>query len=58
MIGAGEKSGLTGESRLLIQRDGRLLGKLLISKLEPNTAVADVEPGSLRNGVVLQAGDR
>ena len=58
VIGAGEKSGLTGESRLLIQRDGRLLGKLLISKLEPNTAVADVEPGSLRNGVVLQAGDQ
>ena len=58
VIGAGEKSGLTGESRLLIQRDGRLLGKLLISKLEPNTAVADVAPGSLRNGVVLQAGDQ
>jgi hypothetical protein len=58
VIGAGEKSGLTGESKLLIQRDGRLLGKLLISKLEPNTAVADVEPGSLKNGVALQAGDQ
>jgi hypothetical protein len=58
VIGAGEKSGLTGSSKLLIQRDGRLLGKLLISKLEPNTAVADVEPGSLRNGVALQAGDQ
>ena len=58
VIGAGEKSGLTGDSKLLIQRDGRLLGKLLISKLEPNTAVADVEPGSLRNGVALQAGDQ
>ena len=58
VIGAGEKSSLTGSSKLLIQRDGRLLGKLLISKLEPNTAVADVEPGSLRNGVALQAGDQ
>jgi hypothetical protein len=58
VIGAGEKSGLTGESKLLIQRDGRLLGRLLISKLEPNTAVADVEPGSLKNGVALQAGDQ
>jgi len=58
VIGAGEKSGLTGDSKLLIQRDGRLLGRLLISKLEPNTAVADVEPGSLRNGVALQAGDQ
>lgn len=58
VIGAGEKSGLTGDSKLLIQRDGQLLGKLLISKLEPNTAVADVEPGSLKNGVALQAGDQ
>ena len=58
VIGAGEKSGLTGDSKLLIQRDGRLLGRLFISKLEPNTAVADVEPGSLKNGVALQPGDQ
>ncbi|MDA7868072.1 hypothetical protein N9A62_03650, partial [Akkermansiaceae bacterium] len=58
VIGAGEKSGLTGDSKLLIQRNGRLLGKLLISKLEPNSAVADVEPGSLKNGVALQPGDQ
>jgi hypothetical protein len=42
----------------LIQRNGRLLGKLLISKLEPNSAVADVEPGTLRNGIALQPGDQ
>lgn len=58
VIGAGEKSGLAGDSKLLIQRNGRLLGKLFISKLEPNSAVADVEPGSLRNGVVIQPGDQ
>jgi hypothetical protein len=58
VIGAGEKSGLTGDSKLLIQRNGRLLGKLLISKLEPNSAVADVEPGTLRNGIALQPGDQ
>ena len=58
VIGAGEKSGLTGDSKLLIHRDGRLLGKLLLSKLEPNSAVADVEPGSLVPGVALRRGDQ
>jgi len=58
VIGAGEKSGLTGDSQLLIQRGGRLIGKLSISKLEPNSAVADVVPGSLRPGVILRPGDQ
>jgi len=58
VIGAGEKSGLSVDSRLLIQRDGRLLGKLSISKLEVNRAIADVIPDSLRAGVVLQPGDQ
>lgn len=58
MIGAGEKSGLTGDSRLLVQRGGRLIAKLFITKLEANTAVADVEPGSLRSGVIIQPGDQ
>lgn len=58
VIGAGEKSGLSGDSKLLVQRNGRLLGKLLISQLEPNSAIANVEPGSLRVGVALRPGDQ
>jgi hypothetical protein len=58
VIGAGEKSGLTGDSKLLVQRDGRLLGKLTISKLEATSAVAEIEPGSLRVGVALRPGDQ
>jgi len=58
MIGAGEKSGLTGDSKLLVQRSGRLIAKLFITKLEANSAVADVEPGSLRAGVIIQPGDQ
>lgn len=58
VIGAGEKSGLTGDSQLLVQRGGRLIGKLAISKLEANSAVADVVPGSLRPGVILRPGDQ
>ena len=58
VIGAGEKSGLTADSNLLVQRGGRLLGKLSISKLEANTAVAEIVPGSLRVGVALRPGDQ
>ncbi|MEJ6580510.1 MAG: hypothetical protein QNL68_12015 [Akkermansiaceae bacterium] len=58
VIGAGEKSGLSSDSRLLVQRGGRLLGKLSINKLEANRAIADVVPDSLRAGVVLQPGDQ
>ena len=58
IIGAGEKSGLTGESKLLVLRDGRLIARLLISKLEANSAVGDIEPGSLRAGVVVRPGDQ
>ncbi len=58
IIGAGENSGLAGDSRLLVLRGGRLLGKLTIAKLEANRAIADIVPDSLPAGVVLQRGDQ
>lgn len=57
-IGAGEKSGLASDSRLLVQRNGRLIGKLEVSKLEVNRALAEIVPDSMRPGVVLQRGDQ
>ncbi len=58
VIAAGERSGLAGDSRLLVQRDGRLLGKVAISSLEANQAVAEIVPGTLAPGAVIQAGDQ
>ncbi|MGC6459425.1 MAG: hypothetical protein ACON4R_13780 [Akkermansiaceae bacterium] len=58
IIGAGEKSGLTGDSKLLVLREGRLIAKLFISKLEANSAIGDLEPESLRSGVVIRPGDQ
>ena len=57
-IGAGESSGLSIESRLLVMRGGLLLGKLDVTKVEANSAIADIVPRSLRPGVVLQRGDQ
>lgn len=58
VIGAGEKSGLAGDSRLLVQRGGRMIGKVAISSLEANQAVAEVVPGSLAPGAIIRPGDQ
>lgn len=58
VIGAGENSGLTGESKLLVKRGNRHVGKVAISKIEPNLAIAEVVRGSMPEGAVVQAGDR
>lgn len=58
VIAAGEKSGLTGDSTLLVTRSGRLLAKLAISQLEANRTIADIIPGSARKGVSLRPGDQ
>ncbi|MEJ6560484.1 MAG: hypothetical protein QNL77_08070, partial [Akkermansiaceae bacterium] len=57
VIAAGEKSGLAGDSKLLLVRNGRLLGKVLISSLEANQAIAEIAPGSMATGVRPQLGD-
>lgn len=57
VINAGEQSGLAGDSKLLLTRNGRMLGKVLVSSLEANQAIAELVPGSLVAGVRAQAGD-
>ncbi|MGJ8696119.1 MAG: hypothetical protein ACSHYF_07360 [Verrucomicrobiaceae bacterium] len=57
VINAGEKSGLSGDSKLILTRDGRSLGKVLISSLEANQAIAEVVPESIAPGVRPQPGD-
>ncbi len=58
IVGAGEEVGLTSSSKLLVKRAGRLIGKLTISSLESNQAIADVVPDSLAVGARIQKGDR
>jgi len=58
IIGAGEKSGLAPDTKLLVVRGGKLIGKLSIHQLEANRAVADIDPGSVKVGSSLRAGDQ
>lgn len=58
IIGAGEKSGLTSDTKLLVVRGGQFIGKLSINQLEANRAVADIDPGSVKIGSSLRVGDQ
>jgi len=58
VIGAGSNSGFTPQTSLLVRRDGRLIGRVQPSAIEPNQTIADIIPTSLAPGVRIQAGDR
>jgi hypothetical protein len=58
VIGAGSNSGFTPQTSLLVERDGRMLGRVRPSSIEPNQTIAEIDLGSLATGVRLQPGDR
>jgi len=57
VIGAGSNQGFTPTSTLLVKRDGRLIGKVRPSSIEPNQTIAEIIFPSLAPGVQLQPGD-
>ncbi len=58
VIGAGSNSGFTPQSNLLVQRDGRKIGLLRPSSIEPTQTIAEIDKDSLATGVQIQPGDR
>lgn len=58
VIGAGSNSGFSPQSSLIVERDGRMVGRVTPSSVEPTQTIAEIEKGSLSSGVRLQAGDR
>lgn len=58
VIGAGSNSGFTPQTPLLVQRDGRMIGQVKPSSIEPTQTIAEIELESLAPGVRLQPGDR
>ncbi len=58
VIGAGSNSGFTPQTGLLVQRDGRLIGRVRPSSIELNQTIAEIDFKSLAAGVRLQPGDR
>jgi myosin heavy subunit len=58
VIGAGSNSGFTPQTSLLVQRDGRLVGRVTPSAIEPTQTIAEIDFKSIGTGVRLQPGDR
>lgn len=57
VIGAGSNSGFMPDTRLLIKREGRLIGTVKPSAIELTQTIADIDFGSLSPGVRFQPGD-
>jgi len=58
VIGAGSNSGFTPQSTLIVERDGRKIGRVRPSSIEPTQTIAEIDLESLTPGVRLQPGDR
>mgnify|MGYP001283873701 FL=1 len=58
VIGAGSNSGFTPQTSLIVQRDGRLIGRIRPSSIEPTQTIAEIDFDSLAPRVRLQPGDR
>ncbi|MGL4398685.1 MAG: hypothetical protein ACRCXD_02345 [Luteolibacter sp.] len=58
VIGAGSNSGFTPQTPLLVKRDGRMIGQVNPSSIEPTQTIAEIDLDSLASGVRLQPGDR
>ena len=55
VVNVGEKDGARENGELLVSREGKLIGKLLISSVEDNRSIANVIPGWVQSDI--QVGD-
>lgn len=58
VIGAGSNSGFTPQTTLLVERDGRKIGRIRPSAIEPTQTIGEIDLQSLASGVRIQPGDR
>ena len=58
VIGAGSNSGFTPQTNLIVQRDGRMIGRVRPSSIEPTQTIAEIDFNSVAPGVRMQPGDR
>lgn len=58
VIGAGSNSGFAPQASLLVERDGRKIGRVRPSSIESTQTIAEIDFDSLASGVRIQPGDR
>jgi archaellum component FlaG (FlaF/FlaG flagellin family) len=57
-LASGNQAGVVANSTLEVVRDGTVIGKLLVTSVEANSASASIIPDSLAQDVTLMIGDR
>jgi hypothetical protein len=58
LIGAGSNSGFSPQTSMVVKRDGRVIGRIRPSSIEPTQTIAEIEYSTLSPGVRFQPGDR
>jgi predicted RNase H-like nuclease (RuvC/YqgF family) len=58
VIGAGSNSGFTPQTSLIVERNGRKIGRVRPSSIEPTQTIAEIDFDSIASGVRIQPGDR
>ncbi|MES2657478.1 MAG: hypothetical protein V4689_02610 [Verrucomicrobiota bacterium] len=58
VIGAGSNSGFTPQTSLLVERDGRKIGRVRPSSIEATQTIAEIDFDTIASGVRIQPGDR
>lgn len=58
IIGAGSNSGFTPQTKLLVKRNGVLIGRINPTSIEPTQTIAEIDRSSLAVGASFQVGDR
>jgi peptidoglycan hydrolase CwlO-like protein len=57
VLSVGDKAGLKAGVQMIVARGNQMIGKVRVTSVEPNTAIADVLPGTVARGQSIQAGD-
>lgn len=57
VLSVGDSQGVVINSTLLVVRANQPIARLRITSVEPSTSIADVMPGTVRRGTVIQPGD-
>ncbi len=58
IIGAGSNVGFTPQTKLLVKRDGVMIGRITPTSIEPSQTIGEIDRESLAPGVSFQVGDR
>lgn len=58
VIGAGSNSGFAPQTNMLVMREGRLIGQVRPTAIEPTQTIAEIDFESLPVGARIQPGDR